>query len=107
MLTYNGNFPNLAIFLPDKDDSTNRIPFKCRVAEENTQFFSYNSGGLVDIGTNLAIITPKRFELQNGAKVILDGIRYSIQSITPFIPDSANKGPFNRKINAEYLIQLG
>ena len=107
MLTYNGNFPNLGVYLPDKNDSTNRIPFRCRIAEENIQVFSYNTGGLVDIGANLAIITPKRFELESGARVVLDGIRYSVQSITPFIPDSANRGPFIRKINAEYLIQLG
>lgn len=103
MITYNGGFPNLAIFIQEGE----MFPFKCRIAEEDAQFFSYNAGGLVDVGKSLTIITPRRFELKSGSRVVLDGIRYSVQAIIPFIPDKVNVGPFNRKINAEYLIRLG
>ena len=108
MFTYKGNYPLVADYIPDGSNTQARIAFRCRKVSEAAQFFSENIGGVLDTGTNLTIITPKRFKYKatDEPKVIIDGIVYSVESINPFVPDQANVGPFSRKINAQYLIQL-
>ena len=107
MFTYNGNFPLLAFFLPDEDNQQVRTPFKYRSITEGGAFYSQSLSGLVDVGTNLTMITPKRLVFTKGSRVLVDGIIYSVNSINPFIPDNAAQGIFKRKLNAQYLIQLG
>ena len=106
MITYNGNFPLLGHFLPEENNQQVRVPFKYRNITEGAQFYSESLSGLIDIGTELTILTPKRFDFKKGVKVIIDGTLYSVESINPFIPDNVNQGPFRRKLNAQYLLEL-
>lgn len=106
MFTYNGNFPLIAYYIEDKDNNQSRVPFKCRKTGEEPQFFSINLSGLSDTGTELTLITPKKLEYKKGAKVIMDGIMYSVERIQPFVPDQVQQGLVKRKINAYYLIML-
>lgn len=106
MHTYNGNFPLIGVFLPDSKNTGHRIPFKCRIMGDEGQYFTVNAAGLRDTGVGLTIATPKRFQKSEGARVILDGIIYSVSSIQAFIPDKTIGGSIRRKINAEYVIRL-
>ena len=105
--TYKGGFPNVGYFISDPKDMGNRTPFKCRIIDDAPQFFTTILGGLMDKGTNLTIITPKRFNYASGCNVIIDGILYSVLAINPYIPDNIVQGKIKRKVNAEYIIQLG
>jgi hypothetical protein len=108
MFTYNGGYPLIAYYIPKGSNTQSRIVFRCRKVSEAAQFFSQNINGVIDTGTNLTIIAPKRFDFvaKDKPKVIIDGIIYSVESINPYVPDQANVGPFNRKKNVQYLIQL-
>lgn len=106
MYILHGDFPLIGQYLPDKNNQQERIPFKCRILNDAPQFFTTKAGGLIDVGTNLTIITPKRFQFVSGASVIIDGILYSVSSITPIIPDNVVQGFVKRKLLAEYVIQL-
>lgn len=106
MYTYNGNYPLYAVFLPDPKNSGHRIPFKCRIESDSGQFYTLSTAGLRDIGQELTIVTPKNFKKTEGARVIMDGIVYSVQSVRASIPDKTIGGTLNRKINAEYYIEL-
>lgn len=106
MKVYNGNYPIIAYYVPDDENQQSRIPFRCRKVSEGAQFFTESLSGLVDTGTSLSIVTPKHLKYQKAAKVIIDGILYSVTRIDPFIPDQANRGPFKTKNDANYLIQL-
>jgi hypothetical protein len=106
MFIYEGGFPLIAYYIEDKTNTQARIPFKCRIISEAGQFFTTTLSGLIDTGTNLTISTPKRLIYKPGAKVIIDGIMYSVASINPFIPDNVSQGIIKRKINANYIIVL-
>ena len=105
MYTYAGNYPLVGIFLPDKANPNERIPFKYKMLEDTTQFFT-TIGGLIGSGIAMSIITPKKIDYKEGSKVIIEGIKYSISSITVRIPDKAVGMTIRRKINAEYIIGL-
>jgi hypothetical protein len=106
MFTYNGNFPLIAYYIEDKNNTQSRVPFKCRKTGEEAQFFSISLSGLADTGTNLTLSTPKYIKYKEGSKVILDGIMYSVEGIYPYVPDQVPQGLVKRKINAYYLIVL-
>ena len=106
MFIYHGDFPLVAYYLPDKTNVQERIPFKCRIVSDAPQLFNTILGGLMDVGTNLTIVTPKRLIYEIGASVIVDGIMYSVASITPYIPDQVPQGFIKRKLLAEYIINL-
>jgi len=99
-------FPNVAYYVPDKNKLSARIPFKCRIVQDAPQFFTESVSGLVDVGTNLQLLTYKPLEYKTGAKVIFNDVYYSVTSITPFIPDPAAQGLVKRRIQVEYLIGL-
>lgn len=103
---FDGNMPKQAYFIPSGNIST-RIPFRCRLEGDAAQFYTQNIGGLIDTGTSALIVTKRKFDYKQGAKVILDDILYSVISITPFIPDTVAHGIFRRKASTRYVIQLG
>lgn len=105
MYTYNGDYPLVGILIPDKTNPNERIPFKYKMLEDTTQFFT-TSGGLMDSGIAMSIVTPKKIDYVEGAKIIIEGIKYSISGITVRIPDKAIGMTIRRKINAEYIIGL-
>lgn len=105
MYTYNGNYPLVGIFLPDKANPNERIPFRYKMLEDTTQFFTTNNG-LIDSGISMSIITPKKIDYKEGSKIIIEGIKYSISSVTVRIPDKIVGITIRRKINAEYIIGL-
>jgi hypothetical protein len=102
---FDGNMPKQAYFMYADDQV--RIPFRCRLEGDASQFYTRNIGGLIDIGTSALIVTKREFEYRKGAKVILDDILYSVISINPFIPDNIAHGMFRRKASTRYVIQLG
>jgi hypothetical protein len=104
MYTYNGGYPLVGYYMPDETEQT-KIAFKCKYVQEEGVIF-FNRSGMIDTGTSMMLITPKRLEYVKGARCAVDGIRYSVASIQPFIPDKAAGGKVKRKINAEYLISL-
>jgi len=108
MYTYNGNYPLVAYYIPDGSNTQSRVVFRCKKTSEAPQFYSESLSGLIDTGTSLTIITPKKFEFKaiNEPKVLIDGIIYSVEGIYPYVPDQANQGPFSRKLNANYMISL-
>lgn len=106
MYILHGDFPLIGQYLPDKTNQQERIPFKCRIVSDAPQFFTTVLGGLMDIGTSLTIVTPKHLEYVTGARVIIDGVMYSVNSVTPYIPDQVAQGFVQRKLLAEYIIQL-
>ena len=100
-------FPSIAYYIQDGDNLGSRIPFKCRVLEEDgAQFFTQTVAGLVDVGSNARLITYKRLFFKQNAKVLWNDVLYSVQSITPFIPDPSAAGFTKRKMQTEYFIQL-
>jgi hypothetical protein len=100
-------FPSIAYYIQDGNNLGSRIAFKCRVLQDDgPQFFSQTVGGLVDVGANARIITHRKLEFKQNAKVLWNDVLYSVQSITPFIPDPSMQGFTKRKLQAEYLIQL-
>jgi hypothetical protein len=102
---FDSNMPKQAYFMYAEDKT--RIPFRCRLEGDATQFYTRNIGGLIDTGTSALIVTKKQFDYKAGAKVIVDDILYSVISITPFIPDNIAHGVFRRKASTQYVIQLG
>ena len=106
MAVFNAGFPSVAFYIPDKDNLNARIPFKCRILDEGAQFYSQPISGGVDIGASAALITWKKFEFKTGAKVILNDVLYSVESISPYIPDPAMLGFVRGKANAEYVFRL-
>lgn len=106
MSIFREGFPNVAYFIPDKNNLTARIAFKCRIVSDAPQFFNQPIAGMVDVGTNMTIVTWKRLDYKVGAKVLFNDVLYSVQSITPFIPDPSRAGFTKQKLQAEYLIQL-
>ena len=106
MSLFNQGYPNVAYFIEDKNNLGNRVPFKCRVVEESPQFYTQVAGGIADIGTNLTLITWKKFQFKQGAKVLFNEVLYSIDSIVPFIADTSRQGFTKAKIDAEYLLRL-
>ena len=68
MYILHGDFPLIGQYLPDKTNQQERIPFKCRIVSDAPQFFTTVLGGLMDIGTNLTIVTPKAFRIRNRSK---------------------------------------
>ena len=108
MIAYNGNYPIIAYYVQDKDNLQGRTAFRCRKVNEDSQFFAESSSGLIDIGRGgLTLVTPKKLTYATGAKVIVDGILYTVNSMSLYIPDAVAQGPFSRKMNAIYMIQLG
>lgn len=106
MSIFNQGFPNVAYYIPDSKNLGGRVAFKCRVAVEGVQFFSQPISGLTDIGTNLSIVTWRKFEFKQGAKVLYNDILYSVQSIMPYIADPSRQGFTKSKTDVEYLISL-
>jgi len=104
MYTYNGSYPLIGYYMPDSTKNS-KVAFKCRYAQEEGAVF-FNRQGLIDTGTSAMVITPKRLKYVKGARVVINGIRYSVESIRPFIPDKVAGGTIKTTINAEYLIQL-
>ncbi len=104
MYTYNGGYPNIGYYMPDESEQT-KIAFKCKYIQEGGEIF-FNRSGMIDVGMSALIVTPKSLKYEKGARVAIDGVRYSVASIQPFIPDKAAGGKVNKKVNAEYLIQL-
>ena len=104
MYTYNGGYPVVGYYMPDESEQT-RVGFRCKYITEDGAVF-FNRGGMIDVGSNMLIVTPKKINYVKGARAIVDGIQYSVQSVQPFIPDKAAGGSVKRKINVEYLIQL-
>lgn len=105
MYTYDGDYPLVGIFLPDKTNPNERIPFRYKMLEDTTQFFTVN-GGLMDSGVAMSIVTPKKIDYKEGSKIIIEGIKYSISHVIVRIPDKAVGMTVRRKINAEYIIGL-
>lgn len=99
-------FPNVGYYIPDKSNLSARVAFKCRIVNDAPQFFNQPIAGLVDVGTNLTLVTWKNLPFKNGAKVLFNDVLYSVQSITPFIPDPSRAGFVKQKLQAEYLLQL-
>lgn len=99
-------FPNVGYYIPDKNNLGGRIAFKCRIVGDAPQFFNQPIAGMVDVGTNLTLVTWKKLKYENGAKILFNDVLYSVQSIVPFIPDPSRAGFTRQKLQVEYLIQL-
>jgi hypothetical protein len=64
-------FPSIAYYIQDGSQLGARIPFKCRILQDDgPQFFSQTIGGLVDVGSNARLITYKKLEFKQNAKVL-------------------------------------
>lgn len=101
------NFPNVAYFIPDGINLNSRIPIKCRILDEEGQFFQVNLSGLIDVGTSATISTPTKLDMGKNSKIILNDVLYSIKSIIPYLPDPSIQGLIKKKVGSEYIIQLG
>ena len=100
-------FPSVAYYIPDKSNLGGRIPFKCRIAEEQVQAFSQSMGGLVDIGLGtVRLIAYKELKFNQGAKVLWNNVLYSVESIVPYIPDPSMQGFTKKRLQVEYIITM-
>lgn len=107
MSYFREGFPSIAYYISNGDNLGSRLAFKCRVVQEDgAQFFTQTVAGLVDVGANARLITYKKLYFEQNAKVLWNDVLYSVQSITPFIPDPSVAGFTKRKMQTEYLIQL-
>lgn len=106
MSVFKQGFPNVAYYIENKNGTSARIAFKCRILEEEFQYYTQPAAGLADIGGKLTISTWKKLNYKPGAKVILNDIFYSVEAITPYIPDPIAGGFTKNKKSTEYLIQL-
>jgi hypothetical protein len=101
-----GNYPMVGFFIPDSDNTQNRISFRYRIVSEAFQSYTTTPNGLIDIGTGATIVTSTKFTYGPKAKVIMNDILYSVASITPVITDAMAQGLVKKKLMTEYVIAL-
>lgn len=101
-----GNYPMVGFYIPDGDTAQNRIPFRYRIVSDAFQAYTTTGNGLVDVGTGATIVTSTKFAFSTKAKVIMNDILYSVQSITPVITDAMAQGLVKKKLLTEYVIAL-
>jgi hypothetical protein len=101
-----GNYPMVGFYIPDGDTAQNRISFRYRIVSDAFQSYTTTGNGLVDVGTAATIVTSTKFAFSTKAKVIMNDILYSVQSITPVITDAMAQGLVKKKLLTEYIINL-
>lgn len=104
ILMFRGHFPDVAYFLPDKDDIQNRQKIRIRVVSEPDQYFNQSIDGLMDTGTSIVVKTPTKLQYRQGARLMYNNIVYSVSGIAPYYPDKARNRMTKAHVLVEYTI---